>query len=522
MHLPKGRLCAILILALVVVVPPALPAAPPPQQAGKPPAEVVEMRKAMRIQDPATRLKELERIKAAYPQSEYQPTLNSAIQTTRIQMATSVDELVKLQQPLLQAAKGVDRIYLYYNFCWEILKHRNAARFERRKMAQAVLDYSREGMQLARDPDFQKSLPEGQARFLNMNWPNFYLTEAAAYLELKDAPKAATALELFRKASPSRGDVYAYIQAGLDEALGRRKEALDGYLSAAADGYGDSLAKAKELYQKMHGSLDGFEAGLEAKQRQLPFVPQPYEPPAKWPGRTVLAELFTGSECPPCLATDLAFDGLLAAYGPEYLAVLEYHVPIPRPDPLMTPASLARLEAYGVSSTPTPLFDGVKEESGGGNKAMAGEKFKAYSEIVAADLLQPPGARLSVEASLLGGDRVEIAFSAGREAAGADYDLVLVQTEDTYRGSNGVIFHKMVVKDLVTLTAADLKAGKYAIDLARLEASIAAGLAELEKQRSFAFQVKKYAIDRSRLRVVLFAQDRASKKVLNAAVADVN
>ena len=519
MNFSRVRACAALFLVLALVAAPDLRAASPPQ-GGQAAPEVAEIRKAMRIQDPAARLKELERIKAAYPSSEYQPTINSAIQNARIQLATSVDEVVKLQEPLLQASQGADRIYLYYNFCWEILKHGNAVRFNRDRMAQAVLDYSRQGMKLARDPAFQKSLPAGQVRFLNLNWPNFYLTEAAAYLEIKDTPKVATALEEFRKSSPSRGDVYAYMQAGLDEALGRRKEALDGYLSAAADGYGDALARAKALYQEMNGSLEGFEPALEAKQRELPFTPEPYKAPARWAGRTVLAELFTGSECPPCLATDLAFDGLIEAFGAKYLAVLEYHVPIPRPDPLMTPASRARLEAYGVNSTPTPFFDGVKEESGGGNKAMAGEKFQAYSEIVAAGLLMPPGAKLTVAASI-GGDRVEAAFAAGRPAAGADYNLALVQTEETYHGANGVIFHKMIVKDFVTLTAQELGAGTHAFDLAELEAAIAANLAQYEKQRSFTFPVKKYAIDRRRLQVVFFAQDRASRKVLNAAVAGV-
>jgi thiol-disulfide isomerase/thioredoxin len=44
----------------------------------------------------------------------------------------------------------------------------------------------------------------------------------------------------------------------------------------------------------------------------------------------VLAELFTGSECPPCVGADLAFDGLVEAVPAKYLAVLVYHLPIPR------------------------------------------------------------------------------------------------------------------------------------------------------------------------------------------------
>ena len=41
---------------------------------------------------------------------------------------------------------------------------------------------------------------------------------------------------------------------------------------------------------------------------------EPYAPPEDWVGKVVLAELFTGSECPPCLGADLAFDMLLTDY----------------------------------------------------------------------------------------------------------------------------------------------------------------------------------------------------------------
>ena len=38
---------------------------------------------------------------------------------------------------------------------------------------------------------------------------------------------------------------------------------------------------------------------LEAKLKALPFQPDAFKAPADWKGKAVLAELFTGSECPP-------------------------------------------------------------------------------------------------------------------------------------------------------------------------------------------------------------------------------
>ena len=41
--------------------------------------------------------------------------------------------------------------------------------------------------------------------------------------------------------------------------------------------------------------------------------------------RAVLVELFTGSQCPPCVAADLAFDTLAKTYKPADAILLEYH-----------------------------------------------------------------------------------------------------------------------------------------------------------------------------------------------------
>ena len=51
------------------------------------------------------------------------------------------------------------------------------------------------------------------------------------------------------------------------------------------------------------------------EEKSLPFEPEPF-PAAGKSGRVVLVELFTGAGCPPCVAADLAFDGLLRTYPP--------------------------------------------------------------------------------------------------------------------------------------------------------------------------------------------------------------
>src|SRR5262249_51347994 len=76
--------------------------------------------------------------------------------------------------------------------------------------------------------------------------------------------------------------------------------------------------------------------------------------------RAVLVELFTGPQCPPCVAADLAFDALGKTFKPAEVVLLQYHVHIPGPDALTNPGTIARLRYYGdeVEGTPTILFNG--------------------------------------------------------------------------------------------------------------------------------------------------------------------
>src|SRR5207247_2202568 len=96
--------------------------------------------------------------------------------------------------------------------------------------------------------------------------------------------------------------------------------------------------------------------------------------PAAFPGRkgnserTVLVELFTGVQCPPCVAADLGFDALERAFKPTEAICLEYHIHVPGPDPLSNADTEARAKFYdrAVEGTPTTLFNGKPGAGGGG------------------------------------------------------------------------------------------------------------------------------------------------------------
>jgi thiol-disulfide isomerase/thioredoxin len=405
----------------------------------------------------------------------------------------------------------------------QILGHPRLGSFDKAAVLTVVLKYREEALAAAEDTATYEGIPEDRRGFFKSQFVNgFEIAAAQAYLNAGDAVKAMTALEGYRKAGGAAGGDYFYVLAGVEEKLNKNREAYESYLSASVDNFEDAKDKAKALYVKINGRADGFEAALEAKLKALPFHPGPFKAPADWKGKAVLAELFTGSECPPCVGADLAFDGLVESVPAKYLVILVYHLPIPRPDPMMNPATKTRQDIYGVNSTPTVFFDGANKMVGGGNRGMAEGKFAEYKAAVEPLLSAAPEVSLKVRASL-SGETVKAAYEFDKTVPGAEYNVVLVQAEQEHKGSNGLVSHKMVVRDLVTVDPATPKTLTF--DLAASEKAADAYLTEFEKTYTrvpnFKWAVRRNAISRQGLKVVFFVQDKATKKVLNAVVADV-
>src|SRR5262249_25707965 len=137
--------------------------------------------------------------------------------------------------------------------------------------------------------------------------------------------------------------------------------------------------------------------------------------------RAVVMELFTGAQCPPCVAADVAFDALEKAHKPTNLILIQYHLHIPGPDPMTNPDSVARWEDYQklfekeVQGTPTPLFNGKPYEhfdsepkhGGGGPMSWSEDKFKQYRAVIDPLLDQKTDVKLSGTARR-SGDKVAI------------------------------------------------------------------------------------------------------------------
>ena len=298
----------------------------------------------------------------------------------------------------------------------------------------------------------------------------------------------------------------------------------------------ESQEAFESIYRKMHaGSLDGMDAMLDAEYRKRlpnPLVLDAYKPTGKRSDRVVLAEVFTGSGCPPCVGADLAFDAAMERYSRKDLAVVMYHQHIPRPDPMTNPDTQARAKNYSVNGVPTFAIDG-KKTVGGGSRETTKEVYGRFDKDLEKDLETPAEAHVAAEASLAG-NTVHVHASVDHvnsDSESLKLQILLVEKELHYAGENGIRFHPMVVRAMGGEKGAgfdldeDAKAYDQTFDLDAVSKALKAHLDEYEAKghrgETFTFLEKKDRINRANLAVVVFVQDDESKHVLQASYIDL-
>lgn len=486
--------------------------------------ETPEILKAERIADPAARLKELLRIKAAYPGSAQAARLESDILESRIDLASTVEAVLALQKPGVGQGRGTARMTSFFQAAARVLDHPRFSGFEPDRVLAGVLKYRARAERAAAEPETFASMPDPEDRrlFVARVLRDFLIIVARARANAGDGAQAAAALDEYRAAGGDAGPEYFNASGDACAVLGRVRDAYGFYLSAAIENQPGAAEKARAAYAAIHGDDEGFESRLDRLRSALPFRPEPFTPPKRWRGKTVLLELFTNSENPLCLASDLAAAGLGEAYPDRYLVLLEYHVPLPRPDPLMNPAAETRRDQYRVTTTPTAVIDGGIRIFGGGTRAMAESRFKQYKSAIDGSLREEPDLRLKARASWTGGG-VEAVISSNRKRPGAEHYVALVQDRERLKGSSGTIVHRFIVRDLVRIDPALGKS--VAFDPAAAGRTADAFLTEFERtgapEPGFQFADRRTKVDRDGLRIVYFVQDQGSRRILNAVVAEV-
>ena len=312
------------------------------------------------------------------------------------------------------------------------------------------------------------------------------------------------------------------------EGQGQLEQALARYLLVMLDmknsGQEGFVAYAK-LFRQLRGEGADMLAELQDQtDGRLPsFQPIPREPGSyQKTGRTVLVELFTGAMCPPCVAADVACDALSEYYDGDEVQVLQWHLPIPEPEPLVALSSLERAESYAVRGTPTVIVAGGEPVVGGGRADAIADMFQRFRSLCDAALQQAQAVTIEGEASLQDGTvRFAATVKATRGELSPSLTLWAVLAEDliAFPGKNGILFHHHVVRARLTppggapVQGASMPIrGEAKLDTVQRELS--GMVSTYEKEREFL--VRPVQPDPQRLCVVCFVEDGKTGAVLQA------
>jgi hypothetical protein len=361
-------------------------------------------------------------------------------------------------------------------------------------------------------------------------------TLAEIYMKKGRDAEAETILKAVHAVLPNKALATGYL-ATLAKKAGRQKEMGDYLMDLAASGPVNA-AQRKDLeasWRAAHnGSLDGLESTLDGRYEKAnpnPVKATPYERAKDRSDRVVLAEIFTGAGCPPCVGADLAFEGALGRYSGQELAVLMYHLHIPRPDPMTNPSTIARSNFYKINGVPAFYVDGETDGKGGGAAANAPTIYRDRVEpVIEKRLASKADAKVTLQAAM-SGSVVKVNVAVGpvkSQSKKLRLQLALVEERIRYAGENGVRFHPMVVRSLAGKDALGfaLQPGKplnqaWAFDVDAIVADAKKHLDDFEVNNErfgkFEFSEKKHAIDLTKLSVVAFVQDEDTKKILQAA-----
>lgn len=244
--------------------------------------------------------------------------------------------------------------------------------------------------------------------------------------------------------------------------------------------------------------------------------------------RALLLELFTSTECDPCLAAEMSFNAFSKTYKPSEVVLLEYHLPRPGPDPLACPAAEARAKFYGdqVGRLPAMFFNTNSLRVPAGDASDAQEIYNAFLTLIGRNLERPADVKLKAVATRKG-DKIDVKIDvSGLKDKSEEVRLriLLVEEQIDYKGSNNLAVHHHVVRaivgdaDGVALKGKDLSK-TFSADLAKVRKDIKDYLDKEAKKKPFAGKVP--PLDPKKLRVVAFVQNDGTNQVLQAVLAPI-
>jgi hypothetical protein len=247
----------------------------------------------------------------------------------------------------------------------------------------------------------------------------------------------------------------------------------------------------------------------------------------------LLAELFTGTECGPCQGADVAYDELSEYFPRNSLAILEYHVNIPGPDPMTNPNTFSRYVYYGGNfGTPTAILEGKEIITGGGPKYLAANRYNLYKYALSKYENQRPEVIISGKAIRKGNDiSVNLNLKGKIKNTKDVLHIALVEKTVNYTGSNTIDKHRFVVRNLLeNESGIPITSDKISknFDLDKIEVGLKEYLDNPTKQPSWrpafgppSWKARTDKLNRNNLAVVAWIQNPETREIINSVFVDI-
>ena len=382
--------------------------------------------------------------------------------------------------------------------------------------------------------------PKGWRRIINFSRARLLLSQGKTdeglglLIDLKkDAPFDPELLLTLGQAARKAGKVDEALSCYAELAvLPMFERSVVRMISQQSGGKIDRNQIPSAIVRKLWTEKNGKEAGLEAyldqvyESRLLSFVKPEPKRAARTGTRVILCELFTGSECPPCVGADVAVAGLEKFFPAQEVVVLRYHQHIPGPDPLANPFTQRRFEEYGGEGTPALYVNGRDFPGAGGGLDDAVELYQRLKTVIEPMLKDKIELKIDLKATATNGKIDISAKVSGLEKFPDNVRLKLALAEDyvKFPAGNGIRAHEMVVRVMpggvggVAPKEGQLSyAGRMNID--KLKEEVLTYLSDTEGEFGAEFRAK--PVEMKALHVVAFLQDTQTAEILQAVAVPV-
>jgi len=520
-----------LLIAIVLVIPRLAGEEPkkpePPDRKG--------YSEARKISDPGQKIDALRKFRADYPKSPLANIANDLIlETLAKSFPERTGEIPNHVDLMVKNVKKAGRAARYQDVA-DTLADNGVALSQAEELARKALDQLTEKKFIEEQTkNYRKSKEKtpDEAKLkqdYRSQRARFVATLGKTYVKEGKLEEGERLLKEAYEMRPTLSSVAAEL-GKLAAKAGKEDAAFDYLVQARLTGVlkPEDQKGLENLYRKKHEDrLDGLDDLLDETYRKKfpePIHVEAYKAEASRSDRLVLAEIFTGSGCPPCVGADLAMDAAMERYPRQDLAVLMFHQHVPRPDPMANPASVKRASFYDVQGVPTLAIDG-KKTVGGSDRAGTRRVYDRINPDIEKELRLPAAAHVTVAARMEDGTvKVHVTVDGIKdESKDLKLQIALVEQHLRYGGESGIRFHPMVVRATAPgfAISEESAAFDYTFDVARISSDLKDYLNEYEVKNDrfgkITFVEKKDAINSADLAVVAFVQDDKTRKVLQAA-----